>query len=439
LRKEIFRLSWPNIITNVTVPLIGIVDLSVLGHVDKNPALYIGAISLGGIIFSFIYSGFSFLRMSTSGFTSQAYGKNNNQEIFYTFLRAIITALFIGGLLIIFKHKINNLSFYLLSGSSETEKISSQYFYIRILAAPATLSLSVIYGWFLGLQNAKIPMIISIVVNILNIIFDIIFVRFFNLYSDGVAYGTLIAQYSGLIVAIFFLLKQNILFNNIDIKILFKIQKIKKFLSVNRDIFIRTITLIFAISFFTNQSAKLGNNILTVNTILLQFLMFFSYITDGFAFAAEALAGKYYGKGDKKKLSLMINEILKITATISLIFTIIFIIFGKNILVIFTDNKNIITMCSNYIFWIYTIPVITFLSFIFDGIYIGTTQAKAMRNIMLISVFGVLVPEFYLLKNYMGNNGLWLSFMSFMLTRGALSYLFYKKTVIKDFVNNKIN
>ncbi len=432
MKKEIFRLSWPNIITNITVPLIGIVDLSVLGHVDKNPELYIGAISLGGIIFSFIYSGFSFLRMSTSGFTSQAFGRNDKQEIFYTFLRAIITALFIGGLLIIFKNQINNLSFYLLSGDKTVEQISSQYFYIRILAAPATLGLSVLYGWFLGLQNAKIPMIIAITVNILNVVFDIIFVKFYNLYSDGVAYGTVIAQYSGFFIALLFLFKQKQYFKKIHLHILLSTQKIKQFLSVNRDIFIRTITLIFAISFFTNQSAKLGSDILTVNTLLLQFLMFFSYVTDGFAFAAEALTGKFYGLKDKQQLSIMIKNILKITAIISLVFTLIFIIFGKNILLIFTSDNKILDLSTKYIFWVYTVPVITFLSFIFDGIYIGATQARVMRNIMLISVFGVLIPVFYLLKDSLANNGLWLAFMGFMLVRGILHFVLYKKTIIEN-------
>ena len=432
MKKEIFRLSWPNIITNITVPLIGVVDLAVLGHIDKNPDLYIGAISLGGIIFSFIYSGFSFLRMSTSGFTSQAFGKSDEKEIFYTFLRAIITALFIGGLLIILKNYINNISFFLLSGDYKVEKIASQYFYIRILAAPATLSLSVIYGWFIGLQNAKVPMIIAIAVNVLNIIFDIIFVRFYNLYSDGVAYGTLIAQYLGLLTAIFFLFKERKYFKRININILLQTKKIKKFLSVNRDIFIRTISLIFAISFFTNQSAKLGSNILTVNTLLLQFFMFFSYVTDGFAFAAEALTGKFYGMNDKIKLSLMVNEVLKITAVISVVFTLIFVVFGKNILLIFTNDKAILDLCSEYFIWVYTIPAITFLSFIFDGIYIGATQAKVMRNIMLFSVFVILVPVYYILKNSLQNNGLWIAFMSFMLVRGILHFVLYKKTIVLD-------
>ena len=256
-------------------------------------------------------------------------------------------------------------------------------------------------------------------------------VRFYNLYSDGVAYGTLIAQYAGLFIALIFLFKKQQYFRQIHLKILFNTQKIKQFLSVNRDIFIRTITLIFAISFFTNQSAKFGNNILTVNTLLLQFLMFFSYVADGFAFAAEALTGKYYGMKNKEQLSLMIKEILKITAIISLVFTLIFITFGKNILLIFTNDTKILDLSSKYIFWVYTVPVITFLSFIFDGIYIGATQAKVMRNIMLISVFGILVPVFYLLKPIMLNNGLWLAFMGFMLLRGVLHYVLYKKTIIE--------
>lgn len=432
MKKEIFRLSWPNIITNITVPLIGIVDLAVLGHIKNNPELYIGAISLGGIIFSFIYSGFSFLRMSTSGFTSQAYGRKDKTEISYTFFRAIITAIFIGSLLILLKTQINKLSFYFLSGDKLVEKIASQYFFIRILAAPATLSLSVIYGWFLGLQNAKIPMIISVLVNVLNVIFDIIFVRYFGLNSDGVAYGTLIAQYSGLVLAIYFLIKNKKYFLKIKSAVLFNANKLKQFININRDIFIRTISLIFAISFFTNQSAKFNNNILTINTLLLQFFMFFSYVMDGFAFAAEALTGKYYGMKNKHDLVKMIKDILKISLIISIIFTIIFILFGNNLLLIFTNDNHILDLSSKYIFWIYTIPIITFLSFIFDGIYIGATQAKVMRNIMLFSVFLILVPLFYLLKSTYSNNALWLAFMMFMLVRGILHFALYKKVIVNN-------
>ena len=257
MKKEIFRLAWPNIITNITVPLLGIVDLAILGHLKESPQTYIGAISLGGMIFSFIYSGFSFLRMGTSGFTSQAFGKNDKNKIFYTLARSLFLAIGIGLVMIALQKVINNVSFIFIDSSPTVNKFASEYFFIRIYAAPATLGLSVLYGWYLGLQNAKIPMIIAIVVNIVNIVANLILVLHFDMASEGVALGTVIAQYTGLLIAILYLPKFKKYFIKIKIKEFFDTSELKEFLSVNRDIFIRTISLIFAISFFTMQSANM--------------------------------------------------------------------------------------------------------------------------------------------------------------------------------------
>ncbi len=430
MKKEIFRLAWPNIITNITVPLLGIVDLAILGHLKESPQTYIGAISLGGMIFSFIYSGFSFLRMGTSGFTSQAFGKNDKNKIFYTLARSLFLAIGIGLVMIALQKVINNVSFIFIDSSPTVNKFASEYFFIRIYAAPATLGLSVLYGWYLGLQNAKIPMIIAIVVNIVNIVANLILVLHFDMASEGVALGTVIAQYTGLLIAILYLPKFKKYFIKIKIKEFFDTSELKEFLSVNRDIFIRTISLIFAISFFTMQSANMGESTLVINTLLLQFFMLFSYIMDGFAFASEALTGKYFGRKDKISLHKMVKDTFIISFAFSLLFTLVFIILGEKMLYIFTNDSDIIIKAKPFMIWIYFVPIITFVSFIWDGIYIGATQAKIMRNIMVISTFLVFVPLFYLLKPYYENNGLWLAFILFMVVRGTLHTILYKKTII---------
>ena len=430
MKKEIFRLAWPNIITNITVPLLGIVDLAILGHLKESPQTYIGAISLGGMIFSFIYSGFSFLRMGTSGFTSQAYGRKDKNVIFYTLVRSLFLAIGIGLVMIALQKVINNVSFLFIDSSPNVNMHASKYFFIRIYAAPATLGLSVLYGWYLGLQNAKIPMIIAIVVNVVNIIANLIFVLHFDMASEGVALGTVIAQYTGFIIAILYLPKFKKYFLKIRLKEFFDISELKEFLSVNRDIFIRTISLIFAISFFTIQSANMGETTLVINTLLLQFFMLFSYIMDGFAYASEALTGKYFGRKDKVNLHKMVKDTFVISFALSLMFTIVFVILGEKMLYIFTSDMDIIAKAKPFMIWVYVVPIITFVSFIWDGIYIGATQAKMMRNIMVISTFAVFVPLFYLLKPYFANNGLWLAFMLFMIIRGGLHTILYKKSII---------
>ncbi len=429
MNKEILRLTIPNIITNVTVPLLGIVDLALMGHLESEE--YIGAVAIGGIIFSFIYAFFSFLRMGTSGFAAQAYGSDNKLEIRLIFLRSLLLALVGGLLLIMLMYPINKLSFFLLNSSENIEILASEYFYIRIFAAPATLCLYVLYGWFLGLQNAKFPMIIAIVVNIVNIGFNFIFVMGFGMKSDGVALGTVIAQYSGLLMAIFLAFKyyrKEIQW--ISWKIIMELEPLKRFFAVNRDILIRTVLLIFTFSFFTAVSARLGDTILAVNTILLQYFMIFSYLIDGFAYAAEALTGKYVGRKSIVDLKRLIKHLFSWGLGISILFTIIYIVSGEYFLLILTNNSLIIEGAQPYMFWIAVVPLITFVSFLWDGIFIGATASVPMRNAMIISTIFVFLPSYFIFRDIIGNHGLWLALMLFMVARGILMTIYSKRILI---------
>lgn len=297
MNKKILRLAIPNIVANVTIPLLGMVDLSLMGHLESE--VYIGAVALGTVIFNFIYWGFSFLRMSTSGFTAQAYGKKDRGEETNLLFRSVIIALIIGFLIIILQKPIAWLSFLFINGSHEVEVLAKSYFTIRIWAAPATLSLYAITGWLLGMQNAKYPMIISILVNAFNILMSVLFIKVFKMTSDGVALGTLCAQYLGISVAIFLLLKKyKGLLKKYNFKQIIDIQKLVAFFKVNTDIFIRTFCVIIVFAFFTSKSASTNDSILAINSMLLQFLLLFSFFIDGFAFAGEALVGKYVGRKD---------------------------------------------------------------------------------------------------------------------------------------------
>jgi len=428
LNRRILNIAIPNIISNITVPLLGIVDLALVGHLESK--VYIGAIALGGMIFNFIYWGFSFLRMGTAGFAAQSYGKKDFRESFYILYRALFVG-FIGAIfLLIIQKPIDLLSFFIINGSDEVEFFARQYFYIRIWAAPATIALYSISGWYIGMQNAKIPMIIAITVNLLNVGFNVLFIKVFGMKSDGVALGTVLAQYLGLIVGLIFLsknskrLKQYLIFNKI-----LQVNALKKFFNVNKDIFIRTISLVFALSFFTAKSAKYGDTLLAVNILLLQFFMIYAHVVDGFAFAGEALAGKYFGARDKTNLIKASKLLFYWGLLMAGIFTIAYY-FGDNVLLkILTDNTEVIQNIQAYLFWIYLIPVITFGAFIWDGIFIGVTASASMRNAMLISTFLVFIPSYFILHHFFYNHGLWAAFMIFMLARLITLSIFAPKHI----------
>lgn len=433
MNRRILNIAIPNIISNITVPLLGIVDLALVGHLDSK--VYIGAIAIGSMIFNFIYWGFSFLRMGTSGFAAQSYGQKDFRESFYILYRALFVGLIGAFLLLILQKPIDLFSFFIINGSDEVEFFARQYFHIRIWAAPATIAIYSISGWYIGMQNAKVPMIIAIVINLLNIGFNILFIKVFGMKSDGVALGTVLAQYSGLIVGVFFLFKQS---KRLRLYLKFKaiLQKnaLKKFFNVNKDIFIRTMSLVFALSFFTVKSAKYGDTLLAVNTLLLQFFTIYAYIVDGFAFAGEALAGKYFGAKDKPKLRKVTRLLFYWGILMSIIFTFAYY-FGDHLLLnILTNNSEVIQQIQPYLFWIYLIPIVTFGAFIWDGIFIGVTASSSMRNAMLISTFLIFLPSYFILHHYFYNHGLWAAFMIFMIARFVTLSLYAPKAIFNKTV-----
>ena len=300
--------------------------MMLMGHLSS-PA-YIGAIALGGTIFSVLYSFFSFLRAGTTGFTAQSYGANDTTEISYSLYRSITIAVLASILIIGIQKPIARVSLVLLEGSNEVESLAITYFFVRIWAAPANMLLYCFNGWFIGMQNTRIPMAIAIIINVLNIILSIIFVVVLKQDVVGVALGTVIAQYCGLITALVFLFtKYKNYLIKINAHILLDINKLKRFFKVNTDLMIRSILLVLTIAFFTNQSAKLGDNILSVNMILLQSFYIFSYFTDGFAYAGEALVGKYIGANDSDSLHSVVHLLFKWGMYISVPFAILYALF----------------------------------------------------------------------------------------------------------------
>ncbi len=428
MNRKILALAIPNIVTNITIPLLGMVDIGLMGHMGS--AVYLGAIAIGTMIFNIIFWGFSFLRMGTSGFTAQAYGSRNLNESVLILCRSLLVGLAGSIALILLQYPIAWIAFKLVNSTTEVESLARQYFYIRIYAAPATLCIYSLTGWFIGMQNAKSPMILAISVNILNIIFSLIFIKIAHMNSDGIALANVCSQCIGLLFGLFLIrpyfrkLKKYLIFKDI-----FNVGALRHFLNVNKDIFIRTLCLIFTFSFFTTQSANTSDTILAVNTLLFQFLFFFSYFADGFAYAAEALTGRYIGSGDLKMLKRVIHRLFTFGTLIAVVFTIIYLLAGRTILGLLTNNEQLIASTQPYVFWIVLLPLISFAAFIWDGIYIGATASKAMRNSMLIITFGIFLPVYFAVKQSMGNHGLWLAMLLFMGSRGIFLTFMAGRTI----------
>lgn len=435
MNKTILKLAIPNIISNITIPLLGLADMILMGHLDS-PA-YIGAIALGGTIFSVLYSFFSFLRAGTTGFTAQAYGSNDKTETIYSLYRSICIGIPIIILILTLQNPIAQISSFLLDGSDEVKTLAISYFYVRIWAAPANILLYSLNGWFVGMQNTKIPMFIAILINVCNILLSILFVIVLNQNVVGVALGTVIAQYCGLSLAIILLIKNyKSYFIKIKKEILFDFNKIKRFFKVNTDLMIRSFLLMISIAFFTNQSANLGDDILAINMILLQSFYVFSYFTDGFAYAGEALVGRYIGSKDNDNLKKVIKLLLLWGFSISIPFSILYGLFPSTFVRIISNNPDILSQIKPYYIYMTIIPVITFAAFIWDGIYIGATASKAIRNTMIISSIFIYIPIWYFLTPSLGNHGLWIAFLCFMITRGAVMTMSANKNIIQNVNNN---
>ena len=434
MNRQILRLAIPNIISNISIPLLGIVDMALMGHMDSDA--YIGAIALGSLIFNFIYWGLGFLRMGTSGFTAQAWGRRDLPETILVLSRAAFIALIISFFLLILQKPIELLSFLVLKGETRVEELAMSYFRIRVWAAPAALGQFALLGFFLGMQNARLPMVVLVSTNLINLLCSYLFVMKLGMGSDGVAYGTVIAQYSGLLIALFFFRKYfSRLFRYWSIQATIQWTQLKNFLKVNQDIFIRTMCLVVVFSIFTARSASSdassqgGETILAVNSLLMQFFMFYSFLIDGFAHASEALTGKFIGSGNISALKKSVRVLFIWGTGISILFTLIYLLAGNLIFGLLTNNQEVIANARPYFFWVVMVPLVSYTAFLWDGIYIGATAGKEMRNAMLISTMLVFFPIYIVAGKIMGNHGLWLAFILFMLARSLSMQFLSKKAV----------
>lgn len=421
MNKQILRLAIPNIITNITVPLLGMVDTAIVGHIDVQEGIdYIGAVAIGTMIFNVIYWNFGFLRMGTSGFTAQAYGAKDEREQMNILMRACFIALIASLGLILLQKPIGTVALLCIEDKNSLGDLAMQYFYIRIWAAPATLGMYAIKGWFIGMQDSKTPMWISILINILNIVFSFVLAIHMQMHIKGVAAGTLIAQWGGLLTTLFlWYRKYGHLSKFADWKATLNKKKLSLFFKANADIFLRTLCIIAVTTYFTIASSAMPYPLLAVNTLLMQFFTLFSYFMDGFAYASEALCGRFKGAGDGKNLSKCVKHILLWGVILSAFFTLMYAFFGNNILSILTNQQNVLDASRDYIIWTLFIPLCGCVAFLYDGILIGMTETRLMRNAIFIAT-ALFFGLFFGLRETFGNNALWIAFLVYLSGRSVL-------------------
>lgn len=426
--RDIWRIAAPMILSNVSVPLLGMVDTGVTGHLDD--PVYLGAVAIGSTIFGFLYAGFNFLRMGTTGITAQRFGANDQEALKIALGQALLVALAIALLLIILQLPIAVLAMRLLGPEPGIGQFAQQYFDIRIWSAPATLANYALIGWFIGLQNARVPLYIVLAINVTNIVLDLVFVLLLGMKVDGVAAASVIAEFTGLGVGGVFVLRYlrkhpgHVVWGH-----LFSLREYTAFFAVNLHLMVRTMALMFTFAFVTAAGARLGGLVLAANAVLINMLNLMSFALDGFAHAAEALVGKATGAKDRASLERAVSLALRWSLYVAVLFCGFFLAGGKMVIRLLTDLPEVISVADQYLPWLVFLPLVAVWSYLYDGVFVGATRAREMRDIMLVSSFLVFVPAWYLFR-FLDNHGLWLALSLFLASRGIGMHYYYRKRVI---------
>ena len=430
-KKHLILLSIPVFFSNLAIPLVGIVDTGLMGNLGETK--YLAAASIATSVMTMIIWSFGFLRMGTVGIVSQAFGRGDYREIVKTLLRNFIIAIIIAFLIIIFKPLIYFLIQSFFKTSIETQNLINTYLNVRVFSVPAELCIYILVGFYLGIQKTKISSLLIVVLSILNIIFSSILVLSYNLNIFGVALGTLFASYISLFIFTFytyyFILKKFKIIPKFE-KIIIKSKLIKLF-NINLDIFIRTLFLTFSFLWVTYLGAKLGEDYLAVNTILMQFIILAAFFLDAYAFSTEGVVGFTIGRKNKSTFLTVVTNSIQVSFFTALIVAFLYIIFFKEIVNIITDIEILRFISYQHFIWIVLIPPIASFCYQLDGIFIGASQTKEIRNAMIISVIGFILASIYFTKNF-GNHGLWFSLMLFMIFR-SLTLKFYFNKILRKF------
>ncbi len=428
LHHRIWLIAGPMILSNLTVPLLGLVDTAILGHLSH--AHYLGAVALGAVIFDILFWAFGFLRMGTTGLTAQAYGANDLEKTRLLLWQGMTLAVSIGLIIVLLQKPLFSLAFAYMSPSPEVENWARIYCDIRIWAAPASLAHYVIYGWLLSIGKTRSVLALTIFANLVNICLDYLFVMQFDMLTAGVAWGSLIAEYSLLIFGLWIVKQSTRNMGSQPLRErLLTMANYRQLFTVNRYIFIRTLCLLFTISFFYARSAQQDDITLSANALLMTLLMVFSYGQDGFANAAEVLSGQAIGAKDMRTFKQTNRGCALWCLYASVLFTLLLMFFDRQIIGLLTNIDSVMQVTLKYWIWLILLPFAAAWSFLLDGIFVGATKARAMQNTMLFSSFCIFLPAWYLLTPW-GNHGLWIAFLCFHAARSismAFVYYYYSK------------
>lgn len=430
MHRAILRIALPSIISNITVPLLGLIDLGILGRTGSGIA--IGALAVGGTILNMVYWLFGFLRPGTGGLTAQAYGANREKETLAILYRSCLLAGIIATAIIIGGEWLAMALLHIIAASRDVSAEALHYYSILKWGAPAVLAIYSLSGWFLGRQNAKIPMIVAIAQNILNISASLILVQVMDSAVEAVAAGTLIAQYSGLFLSLLLLRKRFLYGKRIGVQWHEVRNKgdLSQFLRVNRDIFLRTLFLIAVSMSFTAMGAQLGTTTLAANALLMQFFILFSYIMDGFAYAGEAIGGRFYGAGKRHYFVLLSRGLFIWGIGLAALFTAIYAISGNALLHLLTTNEEVRDFATQHLLYVCLIPPIAVTAFLMDGIYIGTSDTRSLLFSMVIATasYFALLTTLPLTVDLM-----WIAFLIYLGLRGIIQLIVFPRRIEKFF------
>ena len=416
------------ILSNVSVPLLGMVDTGVVGHLD-DPA-YLGAVAVGAAIFGVLFTGVNFLRMGTTGIAAQRYGASDDDGLRTALGQALVVALGISLLLLLLQVPIGAAGIALLGPEPDVAGHARDYFDVRIWGAPATLANFVLIGWFIGLQNARIPLLVVIVTNFSNILLDLLFVVGLGMKARGVAAASVLAELAGLATGLWFVRRELARHQGQWLRErLLRIREYGAFFAINAHLFVRTMALVFTLSFVTAQGARLGGLVLAANAILLNLQYLLSFALDGFAHAAEALVGKAVGQRSRHALESAVAITLRWSLYVAVGFALLYATAGRGFVLLLTDLDDVRQTTFEYLPWMIASPLVSVWSFLYDGVFVGATRAREMRDVMLTATLAVFLPAWYLLQP-LGNHGLWLAFMLFMAARGIGMHWTYRRRVL---------
>lgn len=424
LNSQILRLAIPSILANITIPLVGLVDTAIVGHIAN--ATFIGGIAIGTMLFDLLYWNFGFLRVGTSGMTAQAFGRGDRQECARLLSQSVGIALLGAAVIWLLQWLFVTVVLAILPCSPEVATFARDYFFVRIWAAPATLSLMAFKGWFIGMQDTVSPMITDIVVNLVNMLVSYVLAVHTPMGAIGVAWGTVIAQFTGLSIALILLLvKYRHLWQGLSpVRLALDSSGMRRLISLNGNLFIRSLCFMVVYVGFTSLASNYGDVELAVSTIMMKLFMLFSYFVDGFAYAGEALVGKYMGRNQQSEINnqdnVQIPHVVRLlfawSLGVGLLFTVIFALWSSGFYLTMTSDATVLARLADYTPWLIAMPIVSTLAFMWDGVYTGATAGKHIRNAMIYAalafVIGYLVTYWWL-----GIQGLYIAYFAHLIAR----------------------